>query len=50
MSKYQYLPETIPDPVVGENAYIFPVIQYLNGKSTIVWPEKWKTGELQMKP
>ncbi len=50
MSKYQYLPETIPDPVVGENAYIFPVIQYLNGKSTIVWPKKWKTGELQIKP
>ncbi|MBN1314302.1 MAG: ABC transporter substrate-binding protein [Anaerolineales bacterium] len=45
---YKYTPETIPDPVVGKGYFIFPVRQYMNGESYIIWPEEWATGELQV--
>ena len=42
MKEYKYLPETDPDPVVDTNHYFFPVIQYENGKSFIIFPESMK--------
>jgi branched-chain amino acid transport system substrate-binding protein len=49
MSNYTYSPDTIPDPVVGKGAYIFPVLQYHEGQGTVIWPTDWKTGDLQAK-
>ena len=47
MRKYQFTPETIPDPVVGRGFYMFPVIQYRGGKGKVIWPPEWKEIELQ---
>lgn len=45
MEKYVFSPDSIPDPVVGEGFFIFPVIQYFEGKGTVVWPDSFKTGD-----
>lgn len=50
MKEYKYTPETWPDPVVDKDHYIFPVIQYWNGKGNIVWPEDQKKADLQLPP
>jgi branched-chain amino acid transport system substrate-binding protein len=50
MSNYRYSTDTIPDPVVGQDGYIFPVLQYVGGEGTVIWPEEWKTGDIQGKP
>lgn len=42
MKEYKWTPETNPDPVVGPDYYFFPVIQYENGKSYVVYPESMK--------
>jgi len=42
MKEYKYTPETVPDPVVDTEHYFFPVIQYENGKSSIIFPESMK--------
>jgi branched-chain amino acid transport system substrate-binding protein len=47
MRKYQFTPETIPDPVVGTGFYMFPVIQYQGGEGMVIWPPEWKEKELQ---
>jgi len=44
MKEYKYTPETCPDPVVGKEYFIYPVIQYFNGKGTLIWPEEWAEG------
>lgn len=48
MNEYKFTPETFPDPVVGKGYYIFPVIQYFDGKGTIVWPEDWKEADIKV--
>ncbi len=50
METYKYTPESVPDPVVGAGYYLFPVVQYLNGESNIIWPEAWKEADLQVEP
>lgn len=46
--EYKYTPETFPDPVVDQQHYMFPVVQYFQGKGKIVWPEAWKEADLQV--
>jgi branched-chain amino acid transport system substrate-binding protein len=41
MEEYKYTEETIPDPVVGQGAYMFPVLQYFDGEGMIVFPPDW---------
>ncbi|MBM4465432.1 MAG: branched-chain amino acid ABC transporter substrate-binding protein [Chloroflexi bacterium] len=48
--QYKYIPETIPDPIVGVGYYIFPVIQYFGGQGKIVWPDVWKEADLGVPP
>jgi branched-chain amino acid transport system substrate-binding protein len=48
MQRYEYTPETIPDPRVGKGYYIFPVVQYSAGESKIIWPPEWREGELKL--
>jgi branched-chain amino acid transport system substrate-binding protein len=50
MASYKYSTDTIPDPVVGQDGYIFPVLQYFGGESTVIWPADWKTGDLKPQP
>ena len=42
MKEYQWNKESNPDPVVDTEHYFFPVIQYENGKSSIIFPENMK--------
>lgn len=49
MQKYRYTGETIPDPVIGQGHYIFPVLQYFGGDAKIIWPTEWRTSDLRAK-
>ena len=48
METLKFTPESMPDPVVGEDAYVFPVIQYFGGEGNMVWPPTWKEADLQV--
>jgi hypothetical protein len=48
MSRYKYTPDTLPDPVVGQGYYMFPVCQYIDGQGKIVYPPEW--AEQGLKP
>jgi branched-chain amino acid transport system substrate-binding protein len=48
MGSYRYAPETAPDPVVGQDAFIFPVLQYRGGQGKILWPPSRKESDLQV--
>jgi branched-chain amino acid transport system substrate-binding protein len=50
MEAYKYTPDTLPDPVVGEGYYMFPVRQYFDGEGKIVYPPDWAEQELVPKP
>jgi branched-chain amino acid transport system substrate-binding protein len=50
MPNYDYSADSIPDPVVGGGHYIFPALQYMGGKATVVWPADVATGQLTQKP
>lgn len=50
MKEYKYTPESSPDPVVGKNFYIYPVIQYHGGEGTVIWPQAWAEGEFEIPP
>jgi branched-chain amino acid transport system substrate-binding protein len=50
MNEYKYTKDTIPDPVVGAGEYMFPVLQYFDGESKIVYPPDIATQPLQAKP
>ncbi|MFW6115806.1 MAG: ABC transporter substrate-binding protein [Chloroflexota bacterium] len=50
MEEYRYTPETLPDPVVGEGYYMFPVRQYFDGEGKIIYPPEWAEQELQPRP
>jgi branched-chain amino acid transport system substrate-binding protein len=49
MERYQYTPETLPDPVVGPGYYVFPVLQYVGGEGKIVYPSEWAEEGLRVK-
>lgn len=46
--QYKFTSESLPDPVVGEGYYIFPVIQYFGGKPKTIWPDSQKEADLQI--
>lgn len=48
MREWKYASETFPDPVVGKENYMFPVIQYLNGQGKIIWPADWQQQPIQV--
>jgi len=45
MNEYRYSAKSIPDPVIAADGYFFPVLQYMNGESNIIYPEDWKTAD-----
>jgi len=46
--KLMYTPESIPDMVIGEDYYMFPVIQYMDGEMFAVWPDAAKQMDLRI--
>ncbi len=46
--EYKYTPESFPDPVVDQDHYIFPVIQYFEGQGKMVWPDAWKDQDIKI--
>ncbi len=48
MKEYKFVPETVPDLIVDQDHFIFPVIQYFGGEGKIIWPEAWKQADLQI--
>lgn len=44
VNRFQYTPESIPDPVVGPDDWYLPIIQYKAGKDKIVFPTDWAEG------
>jgi branched-chain amino acid transport system substrate-binding protein len=50
MEEYKYTPETMPDPVVGQGYYMFPVRQYFDGEGHIIYPPEWAEEALQPRP
>ena len=49
MNKLMYTPDTVPDPVFGIDHWYIPIVQYVNGKSNVVFPEAWKSADFQFK-
>ncbi len=45
MKEYKFTEESAPDPLVGPDYYFFPVVQYKDGKSFIIYPEADKQAE-----
>ncbi len=45
---YKYTPETVPDPVVGEGYYLFPVLQYEDGEGHMIWPDYMQEADFQV--
>ena len=45
MQEYRYTPETLPDPQVGPGYFAFPVVEYLEGESMILFPNEWARPE-----
>ncbi len=50
MSNYSTTPDDAPDPVVGQGYYIFPVLQYMNGESNVIYPPEWAVQDFTPKP
>ena len=48
MKEYKYTKESFPDLVVGNDHYMFPVIQYMKGQSTVLWPPHVKTQDIDI--
>jgi branched-chain amino acid transport system substrate-binding protein len=50
MEEYELTPDTVPDPVVGEGKFIFPVLQYFDGEGKVIYPPQWAEQDVQAKP
>lgn len=50
MREYKYTIQNGPDPLVGPDYFMDPVLQYMNGEGIIIWPAVWKEREFQPKP
>jgi branched-chain amino acid transport system substrate-binding protein len=50
MPGYSYTKENGPDPICGEDYYLFPVVQYFNGSTYIVWPSSMKEADFRIPP
>ncbi|MBF0528861.1 MAG: ABC transporter substrate-binding protein [Deltaproteobacteria bacterium] len=49
MKNYRYDATSFPDPVLGPDAYFFPIIQYNGGKGEIVYPPDMATKKLEVR-
>jgi branched-chain amino acid transport system substrate-binding protein len=49
MNEYKYTADTMPDMVVGPDAYFFPILQYEKGEGKIIFPDVWKEADFRQK-
>jgi branched-chain amino acid transport system substrate-binding protein len=38
VEQYKYTAHTVPDPLVGDGYYTFPIVQYFDGEGKIIFP------------
>jgi branched-chain amino acid transport system substrate-binding protein len=50
MKEWKYQDDTIPDPIVGPDNFLFPVVQYHEGVAKTIWPDDQKQTEFQLRP
>jgi branched-chain amino acid transport system substrate-binding protein len=50
MQEYKLTPETMPDFVVGQGYFVFPVIQYFGGIGQTIYPPESREAELRVPP
>jgi branched-chain amino acid transport system substrate-binding protein len=48
MKEYKFTQDSLPDMVVGQGEFAFPVIQYFSGVGKTVWPPEMKEQDLQI--
>ena len=48
MNELKYTEDVWPDPVVGPEYYMFPVVQYHEGEDDVIWPSDWADREFQL--
>lgn len=48
MKEYRFTPQSWPDPVSGDNGYLAPVVQYWNGKPSIVYPDRLAQSKIRL--
>jgi branched-chain amino acid transport system substrate-binding protein len=46
----KWMPDTLPEMVVGDGYYLDPVVQYFGGEATIIWPDNVKEADLKVRP
>lgn len=49
VKEYKFTEETMPEPVVGEDYWFVPVLQYFGGEGNVVWPSSIAGTDLQVK-
>ncbi len=42
MKRYKFSPQSVPDPVMAQDAWYMPIVQYMNGEARFVFPESVK--------
>jgi len=47
MNEYRFSESSMPDAVVARDGFYFPVIQYVDGKGHIVYPDDWKDKDFE---
>ena len=50
MKEYMWTEEMYPDPVTDQDHWFIPVVQFMDGKQFIVYPESLKTADYKFKP
>jgi branched-chain amino acid transport system substrate-binding protein len=45
---WKWVPETMPDLMVGEGYFTFPLAQYFGGKPVYLWPEAVRKADLKV--
>jgi len=48
MKEYKFTQDSLPDMVVGQGEFVFPVIQYSGGVGKTMWPDEIKEQDMQV--
>ncbi len=49
MKRYQFSSGTIPDMVLGQNDFVFTIVQYFQGNPVTIYPDYAKTADLKVR-
>jgi branched-chain amino acid transport system substrate-binding protein len=50
VAQYKFTKESMPEPVVGEDYFFVPVLQYFEGKGTVIWPASMRQADMKLPP